>query len=336
MGARMITHTVSQGECLSSIALSYGFDWEYIYNHGANTEFKELRGDPNVIYPGDEIKIPDKEEGGEHRAIDDTHKFKVKGVPWRLAIVIRDIRHKPVKDLQWHFILDGEATPTKTTADDGKIEHEIPVLTRSAVLVVGDRKIPIHLHELDPANTVHGLQQRLKNLGYDVGIVDGYLGPRTRGAVMEFQSIESHRGLDVTGEPDPRTIQRLRVLHENVELGGKHNELDDSHSPDRSPPAASPTSSDVATEPDDDEPEDDWSIDEELALAGDPSRSMSVYALQGALIALGYTPGPHDGLMGPQTRSGVRDFQTVHDLLIDGIAGPQTWGQLRNIYNANI
>ncbi|MDR7300988.1 peptidoglycan-binding domain-containing protein [Haloactinomyces albus] len=35
-----------------------------------------------------------------------------------------------------------------------------------------------------------------------------------------------------------------------------------------------------------------------------------------------------DGIYGPKTEDAVVDFQQWYGLLVDGIAGPQTWGQL--------
>ena len=54
----MKTHTVKQGECLSSIAHRYGFkNAGLLYDHPDNEAFRKRRPDPAVIFPGDEIKI---------------------------------------------------------------------------------------------------------------------------------------------------------------------------------------------------------------------------------------------------------------------------------------
>jgi zinc D-Ala-D-Ala carboxypeptidase len=50
----------------------------------------------------------------------------------------------------------------------------------------------------------------------------------------------------------------------------------------------------------------------------------NIAALQEALDICGYDPGKHDGKMGPQTRSAIRDFQKKAGIDVDGDVGPQT------------
>jgi TolB protein len=53
---------------------------------------------------------------------------------------------------------------------------------------------------------------------------------------------------------------------------------------------------------------------------------------QQRLVELGYTEvGESDGYFGPKTESAVRRFQTVNRLTVDGVIGPQTWGQLFSV-----
>jgi len=55
-----------------------------------------------------------------------------------------------------------------------------------------------------------------------------------------------------------------------------------------------------------------------------------VHAVQVALINKGFSCGPqgHDGIFGPDTRAGVRAFQTAAKITVDGKVGSVTWGKL--------
>jgi uncharacterized protein (TIGR02594 family) len=54
----------------------------------------------------------------------------------------------------------------------------------------------------------------------------------------------------------------------------------------------------------------------------------STLEVQRALTALGYDPGPLDGIRGRLTMRAVRAFQADHGLAVDGIVGPKTAAKL--------
>jgi hypothetical protein len=58
------------------------------------------------------------------------------------------------------------------------------------------------------------------------------------------------------------------------------------------------------------------------------SRGSAVQTLQSRLQALGFSPGPIDGIFGSGTDAAVRAFQRSRGLSVDGVVGPQTWGAL--------
>jgi murein L,D-transpeptidase YcbB/YkuD len=58
------------------------------------------------------------------------------------------------------------------------------------------------------ASTVREVQQALRDKGFEVGPVDGVMGPRTEAAVREFQQKE---GLQASGRLDQRTLAALNV-----------------------------------------------------------------------------------------------------------------------------
>lgn len=58
------------------------------------------------------------------------------------------------------------------------------------------------------------------------------------------------------------------------------------------------------------------------------SQGPAVRVLQESLTTLGYNPGPVDGIFGPLTEAAVKAFQTDRKITVDGIVGPQTWGEI--------
>ncbi len=54
----------------------------------------------------------------------------------------------------------------------------------------------------------------------------------------------------------------------------------------------------------------------------------TVLTLQESLHSLGFYNGNLDGIFGPVTRDAVKEFQQSEDILVDGLAGPQTYGAL--------
>lgn len=64
----MPEYAVKQGDCMESIAQKFGLFWEKIWNHPKNVKLNEQRKDPNVLYPGDVVFVPEKEDKEESGA----------------------------------------------------------------------------------------------------------------------------------------------------------------------------------------------------------------------------------------------------------------------------
>jgi hypothetical protein len=59
-------YVIAEGDTLSSIAEAHGLpDWKKLYFADENKAYRTLRGDPNRIFPGDEIMIPGDPEDQE-------------------------------------------------------------------------------------------------------------------------------------------------------------------------------------------------------------------------------------------------------------------------------
>ena len=58
-------------------------------------------------------------------------------------------------------------------------------------------------------------------------------------------------------------------------------------------------------------------------------RGWAVRVLQQQLKALGFDPGPIDGIFGPRTEAAVKAFQRAVGIAVDGVVGPVTWSHLK-------
>ena len=214
-------YTVVRGDCLSAIAKRYGFaDYKTIYNHPDNAEFKKLRPDPNLIYPGDILYIPDKEPGEETGGTEKKHKFKKKGKKTFLRLRIIDSEDNPYANTAFELTVEGGKDKIEGKTDgDGKIEEEIPADAATGELILKSESggntiigvIELELGELDPIDADTGVQGRLNNLGFDSGDVDGVADDEMKEALLDFQKNAS---IGQTGTADEATRSKLVELHD--------------------------------------------------------------------------------------------------------------------------
>src|SRR5215472_1360060 len=157
------THIVEQGEHLSLIAKKYGFpDYKIVWDHPENADLRKLRKNPNILFPGDEVFIPDKEEKEESGSTDKRHSFVVDKEKLKLRLVLEDIYEKPIAGAQCALLV-GDQTFQLTTDGNGKIEQEIPLDAKEGALVIrgdqtpfADDVIPLKIGHLDPIDEVSG------------------------------------------------------------------------------------------------------------------------------------------------------------------------------------
>ena len=206
-------YIVQQGECVGSIAYEHGFFWETVWNLAENAELKRTRKNPNVLLAGDLLTIPAKRMKDESGGTEQRHRFRRKGVPEILAIAFLDRQNKPRAGLNYKLVIDGEAR-RGTTDSHGALRESIPPGSSHGQLILGDapneERFELQLGHLDPVKDLGGVQMRLQNLGYDCGSVDGQETPEFVEALEKFQSDQK---LQVTGEVDEATHNKLEELH---------------------------------------------------------------------------------------------------------------------------
>ena len=204
------THTVKQGEHLSGIAEAYGYlDFSAIWNHPLNESLKKRRN-PNVLYPGDQLYIPDKQLKTAEIGTARVHTFVIPNRPLALQITVKDMSGRPLANTECRIEIDGSPSSMKTD-ERGKIRKEIAKRAKQGVLKLPTlgMEFPFRIGDLDPVEEEPGWEARLANLGYyrRSKAVDN---SRLRCAIEEFQC-EAH--IKVTGELDNATKAKLKEAH---------------------------------------------------------------------------------------------------------------------------
>jgi len=205
-------YVVNQGECLSSIAYRAGHLWTTIWNHPLNSELKKARRDPNVLLPGDRLFIPQLTAKECSCDSDTRHLFELRSVPVKLRLqFFKD--DKPRAGESFRIEVDGRSVAEGQLDGQGKLEVSISPTAAGARVFVGEgqnaTEYAFDLGGVDPVTEVSGIQQRLKNLGFNCE-PKGQFDEITRNALSLFQQLN---GLGLTGECDEATRNKLQELH---------------------------------------------------------------------------------------------------------------------------
>jgi hypothetical protein len=207
------SYTVKQGDCVMSIATNYGLLWETVWNHADNRGLKQLRKDPNILFPGDTVVLPDKTPRVEAAPTDQLNKYVKKNNRAQVRLRLLDLKRQPRANLQYTATVDGVGSSGQSDGD-GYITLIVLPNARQLKLKVTDGsktdEYSLPLGSIDPIEELSGAQQRLTNLGYPCGDEQGTLGELTKTAIGAFQK---ERNLTVTGDLDDATRQALQQIH---------------------------------------------------------------------------------------------------------------------------
>jgi len=210
----MIRHVVQPGECLSCIAADHGMTWQKLWELPENRPLRDKRKDPNILLVGDIVFVPVKDLASVACDSEQLHTFKLvrSGARLRLRFLVQDV---PRANAPYRLVIDGIATQGRTN-DDGVLFESIPpgALVGTVEFPQGTQGVKsiyeILFGQLDPIDEIAGIQQRLFNLGFDPGPIDGILGPLTKAGVSAFQEANE---LQVDGIAGPITKAKLVELH---------------------------------------------------------------------------------------------------------------------------
>jgi len=216
----MLIHTVVQGEHIPGIAAQHGFrDFRAIWNHPRNAALKQERKNPNVLFPGDQVFIPDREQREELRPVDARHRFVLAAQGLQLRVKVVDLRDRAVDRSAFFRTGNGNANLIVPTNEVYEIDIS-PGEKRASLFFPANPtelarpEILMEVGSLDPETKPPGQQERLNNLGYFAGFSTTPDPDQFRWAVEEFQQDNKIRHkLKVTGSVDDPTADALAKEH---------------------------------------------------------------------------------------------------------------------------
>jgi hypothetical protein len=221
------TYYVQAGDFMEKIADQNGFrDYHTIYDHANNSAFKARRPNPHILYPLDEVFIPDIDPGNEPAVTDKKHTLVLKPYTVTLKVKIRR-NDKPFAYHKYTLKVSSLADPAKQTTFTGEtgadgllIQKAIPVRMALGVLTFpGPPSYTrrLNLGFLHPVTLISGVQMRLNNLGFGSGPATGAQSAAYTAALQAFQTKfqKQYHLPNVTGTLDDDTINALRAEYDH-------------------------------------------------------------------------------------------------------------------------
>ena len=204
-------HSVRQGECIESIAHAAGLPWDAVWKHADNAGLRQVRKNPNVLFPGDVVHVPDGKSKSFAIDTGKTHTFVLSRAESSVLDVILARDGKPRANEDCTVLVRGVRDLPATTDAQGRLKVEISAKAKNVkVRMASDNSMfQFDLGHVDPIETLTGVQARLLALGYGCGDDEGELGMATRQALFRFRK---DNGLPASGELDDAVRGKLQAV----------------------------------------------------------------------------------------------------------------------------
>lgn len=188
-----------------------------VWNHPKNADLRQRRENPNVLYPGEVLFIPDTPSPSRDISAGTLNSYTAEVPLTQLSL------KGPPRAV---YVVSGfEPSLEGTSGDDGLIAFEVPVTQKELTVTYPELGIayPIRVAHLNPVEEPSGLHARLDNLGYGrspmADLVDMMMGladpdeHRYQRAIEQFRM--DHKPAE-EGDSDKSLRDKLRALHGGV------------------------------------------------------------------------------------------------------------------------
>ena len=181
-------YLVKEGDCMAQIAFDNGFLLKTLWMDSQNAELRRVRKNPYLLFSGDRVHIPTRRKGEESCATAARHRFRRKGVPEIMNLKLINPQDQPLQKVDCCITIDGFHS-RKTTDQNGNLKIPIPPNSRQVrvILEATGEQIPIGLGDLDPIDTLQGVRDRLRNIGFELNETSEGITPQDCKVIRAFQ-----------------------------------------------------------------------------------------------------------------------------------------------------
>jgi Putative peptidoglycan binding domain len=213
----MKPYVIRQGDYLTKLAHTMGFNADSVWNDDKNKDLKDKRQDPNQLQPGDILQVPDEPKARLPIIVGSTNNYvaRIPKVPvvLRLQIGGEILVKEP-------FVIHGVGKkPIEGATDEhGYLSTEVPVHVREleVELTERNRTLRVRVGNMDPMNELSGLQKRLTHLGFyqpSYAGTENYEACDPKQIMAALAAFQSSKKLPATGRLDDDTAKALVDAH---------------------------------------------------------------------------------------------------------------------------
>jgi hypothetical protein len=203
------TYTVKDGDHVSGIAQSFGFDdYTTVWNDPGNSDLQQQRTDPHVLQPGDSLTIPEvKAQPAANKPTSAKHPFQINLSPLKLRLTLLDLAAKPMKSAPVTV-----AGTSLTTDGNGLVEATVDKSAKDATLESAGSEVDLSLGGLNPSDDTSdaGYKGRLFNMGF---LWDDTVADSDDEMLIALQDFQAQYKLTVSGQLDDATKAQLLQVH---------------------------------------------------------------------------------------------------------------------------
>jgi hypothetical protein len=209
----MKPYVIKEGDFLTKLAHTLGFEATTVWNDAKNAKLKKLRKDPDLLLAGDILFVPDKarKKLSYTKESDNAYVAKVPKIEVTIAL---EKDGEPIANEEYVLEGLGDDEP-KTTDENGNAVIKAPVHVREVVLrfTKRDEVYQIRFGELDPADTPSGARKRLTHLGLYTGVAEQSSEADEKQLAAALAEFQRRNKLKPSGELDDATSKALVDAH---------------------------------------------------------------------------------------------------------------------------